>query len=80
MNKIILFAFTLLLFSNCNQPKANNSSTEEITAEVLVYYFHGPKRCKSFLAIEAAARKAIAENFTDASKVHFVEVYLDVKN
>lgn len=80
MNKIILLALTLVIFSSCNQRAGGNHSSEALTAEVVVYYFHGPQRCKSCLAIEEAARKAIAENFNNPEKVQFVEVNLDDKN
>lgn len=78
MKKLIFLSFAIFALLSCGQksaPEASNQ-TELTNAEVTVYYFHGPQRCKSCLAIEDAARKAVAENFTDTSKVQFVEVEL----
>lgn len=81
MKQFFLVVVSLVLLTACGR-KADNtgsSTTDEITAEVKVYYFHGPQRCKSCLAIEEIARKVVAENFTDPTKVQFVEVELGDK-
>jgi len=81
MKRIIFLSFAILSLLACGQKSTTEApgTSESIDAEVKVYYFHGPQRCKSCLAIEDAARKAVAENFTDPAKVQFVEVELSDK-
>lgn len=78
-----LLAFGMLACGGSTENKSTETATVEVaeTAKVIVYYFHGKQRCKTCLAIQDVAEKAIAENFTDNSDVKFLELdYSDKAN
>lgn len=68
------FASTLLMKSGAaTMPpisSGNSVSTPDIKMDsgVVVYYFHGSRRCKTCRAIEAYTSEALQSGFTDAMK------------
>jgi hypothetical protein len=42
------------------------NGSDPIESQVILYYFHGTRRCKTCRTIEANAEKAIGEKFKDA--------------
>ncbi len=50
-----------------------NSPEDKKAAELIVYYFHGDKRCKTCLTIEKNAMQALEEGFPDALKHGIIE-------
>jgi len=58
------------------------SSTENVlettiqdkTGKVILYYFHGKQRCKMCVAIQQIAHEVIAKNYADNQLVKLIEV------
>jgi thiol-disulfide isomerase/thioredoxin len=73
---IAMLAFGMLSCGGSTEKK--NSISEnvdiEVTAKVMVYYFHGKKRCKTCITIQEVAAKTIMENFADNTDVKFLEI------
>lgn len=64
-----IFIVMVMTCSGCQQRQANNTSTSSdingLKAEptVIVYYFHGTRRCFSCITVETNAAQVIEDNF-----------------
>ncbi len=78
MKKNLLTGLVVLLLVACgNQSKQESvveTTVQEETAKVLVYYFHGKQRCRSCVAIQQVAQETIEQEFTGNVDVKFVEI------
>lgn len=69
--KLIQSTFIVLVLTccGCQEPQANNASASSdlngLQAEptVIVYYFHGTRRCFSCITVETNAAQVIEDNF-----------------
>ena len=66
MKKNLLTGLVVLLLVACgNQSKQESvveTTVQEETAKVLVYYFHGKQRCRSCVAIQQVAQETIEQD------------------
>ncbi len=84
IKNLILSLLAAAFFFSCTAPSSKDASSSDSTAIasqqseaadlVRVYYFHGKQRCKTCLAVEKLARETVSKNFTDTSKVRFMEI------
>jgi thiol-disulfide isomerase/thioredoxin len=78
MKKFLLSGLVIMLLAGCGgqakQETVEQTSVQEETAKVLVYYFHGKQRCKSCVAIQQIAQEAVKESFAGNEDVKFVEI------
>lgn len=78
MKKILLSGLVIMLLAGCGgqakQETVEQTSFQEETAKVLVYYFHGKQRCKTCVAIQQIAQETVKESFIDNEEVRFVEI------
>jgi hypothetical protein len=68
---ILSLAAVLVLFSAGSviaEPVEQSEDTVEPERQIVVYYFHGDKRCKTCLAIEANAEAAVSSRFAEQLK------------
>lgn len=75
MKQILLLSFTLMLAfggmtAEAKNPKKTSKPANAVVAEkkVEVYYFHFTRRCKTCMAVEANAQKAIEALYADKVK------------
>jgi hypothetical protein len=76
---ILTFAALAIGMLSCGGSTDNKSSKSEKsevfeTSKVIVYYFHGKKRCKTCLTIQEVAKQAIVDHFADNADVKFLEI------
>ena len=65
--------------STIDKPK-NDAGVNTKPDKVVVYYFHGDRRCKTCLGIQSAIQQTIKERFADETAnglVEFLEVNID---
>jgi len=55
---------------------ATGAAVEETQHRVIVYYFHGDKRCRTCLSIEAYTREAIEEGFPRQLELGELELHV----
>jgi hypothetical protein len=76
---ILTFAALTIGMLSCGGSTEKKSSISERTevletSKVVVYYFHGKKRCKTCLTIQDVAKQAIVDHFADNADVKFLEI------
>ncbi len=79
----LLLAFTLTTNAQCcSQKKDAECATKclptvqqsKTASKVMVYYFHGERRCATCLAVSEVAKSFVAENYKDNKEVMFKQV------
>lgn len=81
----VFFIFSAFLFScnNNSQPDSNkikDSTTVTSNADVIIYYFHGERRCASCIAIEDETNKTLASSYKvehESGKISFQDINID---
>jgi len=75
---VMLIAFAFVACDNSQSNKTSKSETEQYkTGTVEVYYFHGTRRCVTCISVGDVSSKFIETNYSNNSKVKFVEVNID---
>jgi len=81
MKKTTFIFMLLAVLVSCKQhPKNTEDNAAQTTIEaisptdVIVYYFHGAKRCKTCVAVGDVAKETVEKYFADNSNVHFVKI------
>jgi hypothetical protein len=84
---ILLFIpLALVLLFSCNNANpsktkdAKDSTTVSTNAEVIIYYFHGDRRCPSCIAIEDETNKTLELGFKtehESGKISFQDINID---
>lgn len=80
MKKIIHFLTVLFfVFGASTSAKELNASTGIKTEikEVIVYYFHGDRRCETCKAVGSVSKSLIENKYGENAKVRFVEINYD---
>ncbi len=89
MKKLFVFtaSCTFLLFAvftSCNsQTSSADSEKSEISADqqvankVMVYYFHGERRCTTCKAVGSVSKETVAEAFGDNPNVIYKDINID---
>lgn len=72
MKQITIFSFVVLMVLSsisCNvQGSKKESSKRSVSAKVEVYYFHLARRCKTCLAVESTAKRAVEALYPEMVK------------
>lgn len=78
MKKFILISLIALMASACGNNQNKKTIDQADASTVYVYYFHGKQRCKTCMAVEEVAKKAVSGlNSPIDAAVKFVEVKTD---
>lgn len=88
MKKSILIGLMgIIFFTACkqaNSKKDNKGTASAKTAAQLaeastvnIYYFHGPQRCKTCIAVEKVARETIEKTYANNKNVCFVMINIE---
>jgi hypothetical protein len=73
---LLLVAFIAACGQNTRKGENNAANTFAVADPnvVYVYYFHGPQRCKTCVAVGDIAQKTIESVYADNSEVRFIEI------
>lgn len=84
LSSILTTSMLLMLFtvSACNyQTSYNENNKTEVAQQeevnVIVYYFHGDRRCTTCKAVGNVSKETIAKNFSNNSRVIFKDINID---
>jgi len=70
---ILFVLLCLVLPVSAEEPKTGSPETLKNDAPVVVYYFHGKRRCVTCQKLEAYAKETLDNNFADALKSGKIE-------